>query len=575
MVDLLKMHKVANNKDKATIMRLIRKTEFNILKDDSEYFIENYVHIEDRDSPDIATLFKMWENQKKTLKDFLYHRLNIILKARQLGLTWLALAFAAWNIVFNPGYAVVALSKREEDAKELVRRVTFILRYLPDWLIKEDSKDNIKWQGIKWSSTVMEVRISHPKREESYFKSMSAAPDSGRSFTANLVIIDEWAFQQWAEEIWSSAYPTINRPNGGKVIGLSTAKRLTLFEDIYRKSKAKKNTFNSIFLSWETDPRRTQEWYEQTKKDLPNSYKAEYPSTWEEAFAASQGIAFEKFTTDIHVIEPFEIPENWYRWRSVDNGYSDPYAWYWYAVDHDGIVYVYREFVRDIEKDPKISYSDQARKVCKFTKNERVRYTVAGHDAWNIHHLTKTATAPQGKSIIDYYGEGGVKNCVRAITDRKLRKATIMEYLEPYFDTNIEKTVSKIRIFNTCEKLIEDIPKMLDDEKDPDKYAECEFDHCVTGDTIIDTTNGQINIRDLVGKNGKVHCYDLDNGINTISNFSNVKLTRRNQKIFKITLEDGRIIKATDEHPVLTKEGWKQLKELTNEDYIVDILDHI
>lgn len=435
-----------------------------------ETFIEEAVHIEDRDSEELAVLFHLWPGQKKALRDFINERLNIVLKARQLGLTWLALSFAVWSMVFSIGYQVVALSKKEEDAKELTRRIVFILRHLPDWLIQEEAKENKSTPGLRFTSTAMSVTILH--REPSVFNSMSAAADSGRSFTANLVILDEWAFQQWAREIWAAAYPTINRTTGGKVIGLSTAKRMTLFEEIWKKAKAKINTFNTIFLSWRTDPRRNEEWYQQTKKDLgEHTTKAEYPNTPEEAFEAAEGVAFPEFSYDIHVIEPIPIPDHWPKWRSVDNGYTDPFAWYWFTVNEQGTVFIYREFTRD-EKEDKLIYTDQARKVVQLTKEQNVRYTVAGHDAWSKHHRDTT-----NKCLINYYEDGGLKSFRKAETDRALRKATWHQYLKPYYDKNLDIWTAKVQIFSTCEKLIETLPQLICDEKDNEKVAECDYDH--------------------------------------------------------------------------------------------------
>ena len=45
-----------------------------------------------------------------------------------------------------------------------------------------------------------------------------------------------------------------------------------------------------------------------------------------------------------HVIEPFEIPLDWPRYFSFDYGYSDPFACQWWAIDHKGIAYLYREW---------------------------------------------------------------------------------------------------------------------------------------------------------------------------------------------------------------------------------------
>ena len=451
--------------------------EYKKCKDNMLYFIENYVHIEDRDSPTLATLFKLWDGQKLALDMFLFNRLNIVLKARQLGLTWLALALSSSELLFKEGYQVVALSKKEEDAKELVRRVTFIFRYLPKWMVVEDTKDNEHLKIPKYRATTMSVTIVHPDGENSVFNAMSAGQDSGRSFTANMVVIDEWAFQPFAYEIWAAAYPTINRPTGGKVIGLSTAKRMTLFEEIWGKSTDKLNTFKQIFLDWRTDPRRTDKWYEQTKADLPLSYKAEYPNTPEEAFEASEGVAFGEFSRLIHVCTPFEIPAHWRRWRSVDNGYTDPYFWIWYAVSEDGVVYAYREFTRDPKRDPKITYSEQAERALMMTKNETIGYTVVGHDAWNVHHMSINEHTPAGKSMIDYYLDGGITNCIKAVTNRTLGKATVHEYLKPYVDENVNKTVAKLQIFDTCTTLIKTLPQLLCDEADAEKVADSNYCH--------------------------------------------------------------------------------------------------
>ena len=71
--------------------------------------------------------------------------------------------------------------------------------------------------------------------------------------------------------------PDINRPTGGKVIGISTGRRGTLFEQIWNDAHweyggekgAGRNMFKGIFLPWHVDPRRTREWYEQTKETFP------------------------------------------------------------------------------------------------------------------------------------------------------------------------------------------------------------------------------------------------------------------------------------------------------------------
>ena len=433
------------------------------------HFIRQYVQIEDRDAPGLAVPFTLWPKQEDALHSFLQYRLTICLKARQLGLTWLALSYALWRIVFAPGYSVVALSKKEDDAKELVRRVRFILRHLPPWMMQEKKQALSGWQGVTWEATALTITINHPGAEPSTFQSMTSAPDSGRSFTANLVLLDEWAFQQWAEQIWSAAYPTINRPTGGQVIGLSTMELGTLFHQIWVDAEAGINDFKTVFLGWDTDPRRTKEWYEQTKRNMPVTHKQEYPATPEEAMQATQGSALPEFSRGIHVCEPFEVPEWWRRWIGHDPGFNNPYAWYWLAVDPDGIVYVYREYTQDFGPDvPKVFYSDQAGEVVRLNGGEQIGHVVAGMDAFAKSRET-------GKTYVDYYYQGGIPgwSFSKPSTDRKLRLATWHEYLKPYPHPEIKgKLTAKLQIFNTCTKLIETLPKLLLDEKDPEKAAD-------------------------------------------------------------------------------------------------------
>jgi hypothetical protein len=381
---------------------------------DEEYFIENYVYIEDRDTPELAVPFKLWQGQKKALKDIIKERLNIILKARQLGLTWLVLAFALRCMVFIPGYLTVALSKKEDpDAKELVRRVVFMLRHLPEWLIRENTKENSSWQGIKWEATTMTVIIYHPGNEPSKFMSMAAAPDSGRSFTANLVILDEWAFQQWAREIWTAAYPTINRPTGGKLIGLSTIERGSLFEDIWVGD----NNFNKIFLGWQTDPRRTPEWYEQTKKDLGDDTLAEYPATVEEAFAIPGGAYFGEVRAHIHIKQTKVIQPYYNRYVVLDYG-LDMLAAYWIYIDNRGRARIYRELYKS-----DLIVSEAAEEVLKANQGERVYQYIAPPDLWNRNRDT-------GKSTAQIFKENGIR-LIEASNEFEQGCLNMKEWLKP------------------------------------------------------------------------------------------------------------------------------------------------
>ncbi len=294
-----------------------------------------------------------------------------------------------------------------------------------------------------------------------------------------------------------------------------------------------------------------------------------------------EGQAFEEFDPAIHVIKPFIIPDHWRKWISVDNGMADPFCWLWFAVDEDGFIYIYREFTRT-KHDERIGYSDQARRVIDlstFTRYDEVSkqdekvienwdFIVAGHDAWSEHHRDT-----EGKTLIDYYQDGGLHSFIRGDTDRKIRKGTWHEYLQ--VDPEIGP---RLKIFSTCRYLIRSIPMLQEDEMDSDKVSDAPasdnhgYDCCLTGDTLVDTVDGQLAIKDLVGKRGYVYCCNKnDSGIAAIGKFHDVRCTQKDVDVYEVELEDGRSIKATAEHQILTAEGWRSLQDLTCEDEIIDL----
>lgn len=81
----------------------------------------------------------------------------------------------------------------------------------------------------------------------------------------------------------------------------------------------------------------------------------------------------------------------------------------------------------------------------------------------------------------------------------------------------------------------------------------------------------KIPIEKLVGKKGKVYCYDVKRRKRAISTFYNVRKTRKNADIYKLTLEDGNSIKMTADHLVYTQRGWVALKHLKATDKILKV----
>lgn len=480
--------KMTNEEQLAALQAaIIDEREYILTKIPVDEFIEQYVYIENKDNlGDPIIKFHMWEGQKTALMEMYEHRLNIILKARQLGFTWLVLSLLIWYTIQNKGFRAICVSETDEKSKDLINRCELILHKLPDWLIVSEEnyrkyeKKNGRgsYYGMYYRKSVHSIEIIRTAEGIESISTIEAEPSTegaGRSLTADVVFFDEWAFHRFADEVFTAAYPTMARPTSGKFIGLSTNKRGTLYEEIWKHADERK--FHTIFRNCFTDPRRDEIWYEETKATLHGKMEQEFPRTEEEALIAGENVSFPEWSEQIHVCEPFEIPEHWKRWGAVDNGYNDPYAWYKFAVDEDGTVYIYYEMSR-WRNESQMLYSDQAQEFSSsmnyvdknnVLRREKLDYIVAGLDAWHTHHRDQT-----GKNLIDYYRDGGLTGVgfTMAVTDQKLRKAVWHEYLKPYVDENTGRLTAKLQVFSTCRYLIEIMPQLVNDDRNVEIVAD-------------------------------------------------------------------------------------------------------
>jgi ribonucleoside-diphosphate reductase alpha chain len=93
---------------------------------------------------------------------------------------------------------------------------------------------------------------------------------------------------------------------------------------------------------------------------------------------------------------------------------------------------------------------------------------------------------------------------------------------------------------------------------------------CLVGDTLISTADGRnsVSIKQLSEENKDVPVYTLDNNNNIcIRTMRNPRLTGKNQKIYKITLDNGYSVRVTGNHKFKLKTGeYIETKNLKNGD---------
>ena len=280
----------------------IRDAEIEYCIENPLYFIQEYGHIENKESLDPIIPFRLWDEQKKTVETFARDRFVIVMKARQLGFTWLALHYITW-VMLRPGRTAIGISENEDKAKELIRRTAdVILKYMPALIRPKEAKNG--WTGMWYESSALKIIVHHPGKPDSVFECFPSSPNAGRSFTADVLLFDEWAFQQFDRDIYGAAFPTINRANSGQIIGISSIKRGSLFEELYTGD----NDYTKIFVPWYADPSRDDEWYRRTRTNLsdPVLMTAEFPASVEEALTVPGGAFFPEVTDALLTDKPLE-----------------------------------------------------------------------------------------------------------------------------------------------------------------------------------------------------------------------------------------------------------------------------
>lgn len=250
--------------------------EWALCSESPVYFIAAYCWVFNATEEDWIP-FDLWPAQAWGLRQLGLRRLSVVLKARQLGMTWLVLAWCLWLMLFRPAATVGIFSRTETDAIDLLTaRLKEIYARLPAFLrCRAVVVDNAaRWELSNGSGA------------------MAFATTGGRSYTFSVVIVDEADFQPDLPALMAAVKPTIDA--GGSMVLLSTSDKSkpgSLFKNIYRAAKLRQNEWQPIFLPWHARPGRTRSWYEAQRRDaLANTgslddLHQEYPATATEALA--------------------------------------------------------------------------------------------------------------------------------------------------------------------------------------------------------------------------------------------------------------------------------------------------
>jgi|TARA_R100000231_G_scaffold105428_1_gene78127 hypothetical protein len=193
---------------------------------------------------------------------------------------------------------------------------------------------------------------------------------------------------------------------------------------------------------------------------LPEVQKKQFLEGDWDAYESS---SFPEFNRQIHVIEPFDIPRNWMRFRAADWGYSSPACCLWFAVDYDNNLFVYRELYT------KRNTADIfARKVLEMEDGEYIRYGILDSSTW-------ARRGDIGPSIAETMIQEGCRwrQSDRSPRSRIAGKVEVHKRLRVDEDTGYPSMF----IFSNCLNLIRTLPMLPVDKNNPEDVDTTADDH--------------------------------------------------------------------------------------------------
>lgn len=195
-------------------------------------------------------------------------------------------------------------------------------------------------------------------------------------------------------------------------------------------------------------------------EDLQHTNPERYKVVGLGEYGMPGGRYFEEFRADIHVCDPFVIPDHWQRFRFMDYG-LDMLANYWATIDTSGNMFIYKELY-----ESNLIISDAAKRIKELT-TEPIKLTYAPPDLWNRRQET-------GKSATELFYENGV-TLIKANNNRIQGWLNLKEWLK-VIEVKDEQTgdiikTARIKIWKNCINLIRTLPQLQHDEKDPNDVA--------------------------------------------------------------------------------------------------------
>ena len=253
---------------------------------------------------DAVLPFRMWEAQRDYAARLFTYAQTIILKARQLGVSWVLAHLSLWYAIWFAGATILVFSKDEKAALEFIRRTKGIWERLKTKPTRRKGRD-----------AVQEINFTNGSRIIAF----ASTKNAGTSFTATVLIVDEADKIQYGDDLYTSIKPTIQ--DGGQIHIVFTAFGWDgLGRKLWHKAgsgygldgQVGLSQLHRIFIPYHARPGRNRDWYNQALAEAISlaHHKQEYPNTPEDALGFTNVDArfLEQMEMHDRLVLPFDDP---------------------------------------------------------------------------------------------------------------------------------------------------------------------------------------------------------------------------------------------------------------------------
>ena len=364
-------------------------------------------------------------------------------KSRDMGASWMALGWHLWHLIFDDSFQALLGSRKEDyvdggSVDSLFGKFDYMLDRLPTWFMGEEFYENKK----KYRTY---MKLINPKNKNGILGE-SANRDFSRSGRYSSILLDEFAFWDWGNNVWKAVGDSTRT-----CFAISTSNgKANKFYELVRGIEKKELNIPKFRLHWKLHPKKTKAWYdEECGRRTPIDIARELDISYEDSIA---GKMYDNFGA-LNIVKALTYDPRLPLYIAWDFGHGDPTAMLWIQKDHDkNLVYIidaYERASRDttffvpfvtgvIPVDTIHRYTDEELKIIKR------------HENWNkaTHFGDPTGgnkSQSDGKSVIGVLAENHI-----------------------YVHTNYKKFKIKARFDDTYRL----IPRLLVDDR-LEKFIDC------------------------------------------------------------------------------------------------------